>query len=351
MIGRGLAAWRKARRRLDQMLNHNALILLYHRVAELPSDPWSLAVSPRHFAEHLAILQQFTRPLRLRQLLPALQTNRLPERSVVVTFDDGYADNLHNAKPLLEQYGIPTTIFITSGAIGKQQEYWWDQLDKVFLQPGSLPARLQLEINGVTHAWELGEAAFYSTDDARRFRCWRALRDTPPSPRHAIYLAVWQLLHAVPTAERDRALRSLLAWAGADPRSRPTHRTLDQHEVVTLAAGDQIEIGAHTVTHTALSALTIAGQRDEIQRSKAQLEELVDRPVTTFTYPYGKRSDYTSQTVAMVRAAGFACACSNMNGGIGRSVDPFQLPRLYVNDWDGDTFARRLSEWLRVKIP
>src|SRR5215831_13125303 len=88
-------------RELRNRFTHAPLILLYHRVSDLPSDPHLLSVTTAHFAEHLSMLRRYTCPMPLRDIVRGLRDNNVPRRAVVVTFDDGYADNLHNAKPLL----------------------------------------------------------------------------------------------------------------------------------------------------------------------------------------------------------------------------------------------------------
>ena len=98
----GLHRWRQAAQQLRNRFDCKALILLYHGIAEVGSDPWSLFVTPQHFAEHLEVLRKHARPMRLRRLAQAFGNVSLASRSVVVTFDDGYANNLHNARPLLE---------------------------------------------------------------------------------------------------------------------------------------------------------------------------------------------------------------------------------------------------------
>src|SRR4051812_47294780 len=143
MLMRSIERLRRAVRWPRTQSEGQVLILLYHRIAELHSDPWGLAVTPRRFTEHVEALQQHARAMRLQQLPQGLLKGDLPDRSVVVTFDDGYADNLHNAKPVLERYDVPATVFVTTGYIGQEKhEFWWDELDRLFLQPGVLPEKL-----------------------------------------------------------------------------------------------------------------------------------------------------------------------------------------------------------------
>ena len=338
-IGRRLR--RITQRPKNPLAGQKFLILLYHRVTELRSDPWSLGVAPRHFAEHLDIVRQHAHPIKLQQLSEGLLNGNLPNRSVVITFDDGYADNLYNAKPLLERYDVPATAFLTTGYIGHDREFWWDELDRLLLQPGTLPKVLSLSVDGGAYRWKLGKATHYSEDAAKhpyRGKVWRYAFDS----RYRLYRSLWELLHHLTEEERQKVLDELLVWAEAEPAVRPTHRPLSLEEVVVLAQGDLVEVGAHTVTHPALPTLPAASQRHEILESKAQLEQILGRRVYSFAYPYGSIS---AETVSIVREAGFARACSSVADIDRRSVDRFRLPRIEVAGWDGETFDRQFSRW------
>jgi peptidoglycan/xylan/chitin deacetylase (PgdA/CDA1 family) len=335
----GIERLRQAAWRVKNWLTPKVLILLYHRVIELSSDPYLLGVTPQRFAEHLEVLRKHGRPMRLQQLVQALRDGNLPRRAVVVTFDDGYADNLYNAKPLLERHDTPATVFVTTCSVGRGREFWWDELARLFLQPGTLPEALHLNVGGNTSHWKLGEATTYSENECRRHRDWHYGKDNEPSLRHRLFRSLYQKLVPLSEGERRHVLEALLAWAGTDSTVRPAHRPLSPDEVVRLAEGGLIEVGAHTVTHPALPSLPIAAQRDEVHGSKTQLEEIVGRAVTSFSYPYG---DYTAETAAIVQEAGFGSACSASDGIVRRGSDRFQLPRVGIRDWDGDEFDRRL---------
>jgi len=113
---------------------------------------------------------------------------------------------------------------------------------------------------------------------------------------------------------------------------------------VALGQMKLIEIGAHTATHPALPVLSEAAQREEIRQSKLQLEHLLGCAVTGFAYPYGQ---YTADTAALVRQEGFSSACSTQSGLLSQQSDLFRLPRVRVENWDGEGFGRMLSDWFR----
>lgn len=337
----GLGRLRRGAKRLKNKIFPGAPILLYHRVAEVESDPWSLSVTPQHFAEQLEVLRKLGHAVQLQQLTQDLEAGKNLRRKVAIAFDDGYADNFLNAKPLLERYDIPATVFVSSGYVGRTREFWWDELERVFLQPGILPQKLELNINGSTHQWDLGKVASYNEDSYQWHSDWQVKKQPPPTPRHALYYSLWQLLRPLQEGDRLQILDRLLAWAGIEPESRPTHRPLSFAQVSALEQG-LIEVGAHTVTHPLLSALPLKLQQEEIQQSKAHLEELLGHQVSSFAYPYG---DYTAETIDVVRSSGFACACSTIPESVRRHSDRFLLPRVQVQNWGGEEFARWLSRW------
>jgi len=323
-----------------------AVILIYHRVFELPSDPQLLCVGRNHFAEHLEHLIHHYNVITLHELSEGLKEGKVPDRAVVVTFDDGYADNLHEAKPLLDRYDVPATVFVTTGCIGQEYEFWWDELDRLLLQPGTLPQTGSVSVGGHTLRWELGEVACYTQEDFERCCRWNIVENSDPTPRQRAYRALCQLLRPLSETQRRDALRQLRSWAGLKSTVRATHRGLSHDEVYQLAESGLVDIGSHGMTHSVLLGLSVAAQLDELQRSKARLEEITGDPVTSFSYPYGSRLDYTRHTVSLVRKAGFACACSNFAGIVGPTTDVYQLPRHLVRDWDGEEFARRLRGWI-----
>lgn len=336
---------RRTKAWLRRQLAPSVIILLYHRVAELPSDPCLLSVSPRHFAEHLEILRRHYRPISLPDLSESLRHRKVPRGGVVITFDDGYADNVLRAKALLERHDIPATVFVTAGYVGQEREFWWDELEKVLLQPGWLPSTLRLKLNGAAYQWELGTHAYYAQEAFEHQRSWNVLQEVCPGTRQELYRSLFQLLRPLPDAHRRELLDELVSWAGVDYRGRQSHRALSSNELKQLADGELVEVGAHTVTHPVLSAQTWSAQRAEIEDSRTFLEAILGRPVRSFAYPYGSRADYSFETVALVREAGFSCACSNFEGVVRCATDLFQLPRAMVFDWDGDTFSRHLRTW------
>lgn len=322
---------------LKHTVSSGALILVYHRVVASSNPGRSpMSVTPAALASHIAWLHQHANPMSVSRLVHTLRNGQVPQRAVAVTFDDGYANNLHQAKPIFERHDVPATVLVTTGALGQDQEFWWDEVKRLLLQPGTLPERLSLSIKGREYDWNL---AYSPPDRSDRFRGhWLFGKKAPhqPASREEVFRCIHKLLKGSPEEERQKVLEALSKWAGARANPRPTHRPMTADEVARLAEGGLIDIGAHTVTHPVLSALPIASQREEISASKRRLEGILGRPVTTIAFPYGSRRDYTGETVAFVQEAGFECASSNFRDVIFFVVDCYQLPRISVRSWDGE---------------
>jgi peptidoglycan/xylan/chitin deacetylase (PgdA/CDA1 family) len=270
-----------------------------------------------------------------------MQRGKVPNRAIVLTFDDGYMDNLLNAKPLLEHYDVPATIFLVTDALVEERNFWWDELEWALLQPGTLPAYLELNVNGSKYEWHLGDAHLYSLKD--RQNDWqRRPWDAPPGTRLAFFYLVWQQLLKLSKPERLEALDAIRAWVGTASDPRREDRALTQEDVSALGNGDLVELGAHTMTHASLRLLSNAQQMDEIAGSKAQLENITGRPVTSFSYPHG---EYSVETTALVKRAGFQVASTTNFRCVLPDADPFQLPRFQVDDWSGEEFLRCLARW------
>jgi peptidoglycan/xylan/chitin deacetylase (PgdA/CDA1 family) len=292
------------------------LILGYHRVADASGDPWGMIVSPARFAEHLEVLREYARPLGLEALAAALRAGQLPSAGVALTFDDGYVDLSQHARPLLERFEVPATVFVIAGELGRTP--WWDRLADTVLG-GALPPDLELEIGGQPLRWSAGHGTPRTLLDA----LYRRVSGGKPAAREALLAELAQRLGGTPPG--------------------PLARLMDADEVRTLADGGIVRIGAHTLTHPHLGSLDEDSQRREIGGSRERLEKLVGGSVTAFSYPHGSTS---ATTAGLVREAGFDSACSSVNDVARRGTDPYFLPRFWIGDWDGDTFRRWLVRWL-----
>jgi peptidoglycan/xylan/chitin deacetylase (PgdA/CDA1 family) len=316
-------------------------ILLYHRVAEPPTDPWWLAVSSRNFAAQLDVL---------RRRCDVVPLSSLPDRSggarprVAITFDDGYVDNLTNAGPELAERGLTATVFVVSTPLHEGAEFWWDRIDRLVLRTPSLPHEFVLEAENGPLRWPVPELdPPHGTDGVQAsWRAWEA----PLHDRQRLYLELYNLLFAAAPDERRSLIGKLAVWGGPAADESDLQRAMTTSELRDLAAVPGIEIGAHTQSHPRLADLPLALQEQEIVGSRRALEDVLDRPVSSFAYPFGRRSDYTDETADLVHQASFDLACSNERGLITAGTNRLQLPRLQVHDWDAAEFERWLVDSL-----
>lgn len=273
-----------------------AAVLVYHRVAETQNDPYGQAVRPATFARHLEMLAGEHPILPLGELVEALPKRRYRDGTVAITFDDGYADNLSEALPLVAKIPakVPVTVFVTVEPVLDGGRFWWDEIAGV--EPGlrrKLHARLK----------------------------------------------------SLPGRERRGRLANL-AWKDRFDLETERGRPLTLDELRELASRPGVEIGAHTLSHPSLALLPALEQERELTIAKARLEEMLGRPVTLLAYPFGKPGDVSDETERLARRAGYRAAFTTVPRRLVPSSPLFALPRLTVHEWPAEMLAKRLRECL-----
>jgi peptidoglycan/xylan/chitin deacetylase (PgdA/CDA1 family) len=313
-------------RRLSSFRGGGATILVYHAVSEGAPDPFGIAVAPAAFARQMEVLAREFEPMRLTDLCADLAAGEVRPRAVSVTFDDGYANNLHAALPSLEAHGVPATIFIATAQIDSRREFWWDELIRLLSGDASRRStdRLEVTVHGETVEFQPGDLATASQE-------------------------IWGKLHPLPTQDIEVAMEQIRRWAGADspPEARETHRPLTLAELKQLGRSEMIEVGAHTRRHPRLGDQPERIQWDEICGSRSDLETWLGKPPSAFAYPYGSAgNDYTHVTVELVRRAGYEVAVSTLPLQARAGGTLLELPRYFVRKQDPSEFR----QWMRGRF-
>jgi peptidoglycan/xylan/chitin deacetylase (PgdA/CDA1 family) len=309
--------------------------LVYHRVCDTALDPLLLAVSPERFSEQMRVLRAQCHPLPVEEFARRAVSGTLPDRAVCVTFDDGYADNLHTAQPILDAQGVHGCVFVATGLVAAARETWWDAIEHVLLRAGPEHGALRLRDEG-------GDLEISCPDDdAGSLRGWNVERANA-SLRQRTYRQLLGWVHDKSPRVIETHLEALRNWAGVSETPRADRRLMSIDEVHAAARASHLVLGGHTVSHPVLSTLPAAEQEREVAEGRRQLEEWSGRPATLFAYPFGTYAEYGPSSRRAAARAGFAHAFANMPARLGRE-NAFDIPRLLVRDWDGATFARALG--------
>jgi peptidoglycan/xylan/chitin deacetylase (PgdA/CDA1 family) len=317
----GKKAVQKSTRWIQSRFVNRALILGYHRIADVPQDPYSLCVSPDNFFEQMQVLREYASPLSLGELVNSLKADNLPSRAVALTFDDGYSDILYNAKPILDELNIPFTVFAVSGYLG--QEFWWDELGRMVLDASSPTGELMLRVKTQEYKWDLSNKADYAK-------------------RHRALLSIFRVLRSLPESLRQEQLEHIRSWAQIDSDRSTFARCLTSEELGSLIQGGLVDIGAHGSSHTDLTVLSPDQYGSEIKKSKDYLEGILGKPIICFSYPNGS---FTQRIIKKVREANYHYACTSYNDVVWRGSKLFTLPRFWIPEINGRQFYRWLKRW------
>jgi peptidoglycan/xylan/chitin deacetylase (PgdA/CDA1 family) len=245
----------------------------------------------------------------LDECLEKLAGNDRSGRYAILTFDDGYRDNVSVALPILERHNAPFMMYVPTGAPTRSMQSWWLGLRKLFL------LRDKVTIDA------LGRQFHCSDIRTKRSALTVVLQWVHNDYRRSVMLA--------PTFRKNGI--SLAALNDA--------YFLDECELSILARHPLASIGAHTTSHAPLATLDEASARAELADNRRYLENLLQLPVRHLAYPYGNcgpREEHLANEV------GFQTAVTTRQARLyDHKVNHFALPRIGFDSRSG--FTARMS--------
>jgi len=307
----------RADRLMRFLSRHKVTVLAYHGFTDLATHPGIENGQGKHlhvgaFRSHLEYVRRHYRVLSLETLVAAYQRDApLPARALVITIDDGYRSNYTLAHPVLREYGLPATIFLTTGFLDGADLQWSDRLEYALNR--TTASRLELAVGGETLAWDLGDARARLACD-RRLRTH--LKRVPQETRETI---VDDLEHRLGQRLRDAA------------DVPPIYRPLAWAEVRRMQQDGLISFGSHTVTHLILTRCGADRAREELVQSRRRIEAETGAPCRLFCYPNGQVGCFDAATKLMLQEAGYACGITTVSGTNDRASDVFELKRRYTD--------------------
>ncbi len=277
-------------------------IIVAHSVVEDPAD---------YFFDHLrtsaAFLETILRHLgkagidivSLDEAMRRLREDD-PRRFACFTFDDGYKDNLTVALPILERYEAPFTVYVTTCHIEGTIDNWWSGLAEILKNHD----RIEVEALGGRHEVRTLQQ---KTQVYRQFK--QAAESGALSPAGISAFLKSHAINLPQIVARD---------------------ALNVEDLRELSSSPLVEIGAHTASHPRLSQLSEAEARSEMAGNKTWLEDLLQREIRHFAYPYGDAGSCGPREAELAKMTGFDTAVTTRIGNLFADHRDFSmaLPRI-----------------------
>ena len=284
----------------------SAAIIMYHSVME---DPCSQEIylggiirSRKVFRQQIELLARHFRPTSLDQVEQFINGKaEIPDRAVVVTFDDGYTDNYEIAAPVLNELGVPATFYVTVECVDRRTLPWPARLRFCFHN-----TKKETWVDSSGKIWPLSSNEHRETALLRS--CDECCQLTGGVQEKYVFSLGNELDTHVPVD------------SGALMMNYDQMRSLLRQGHI---------IGSHTMTHPNMAYVMSDVARHEMIESKRRLEEELASPVLHFAYPCPALSPHwTEGTIAVSREVGYATAVTTNGGVARRGDDPLRLKRM-----------------------
>jgi peptidoglycan/xylan/chitin deacetylase (PgdA/CDA1 family) len=288
-------------------------VICYHRVLRPGDERFqgykpTISASQEAFAQQMDYLQANYDPISLKELIASLDDgHRLPQRPVLVTFDDGYRDNAEVAWPIMRERGVPVVIFLATDHIGTGKPFIWDIA--AYLLDRATDPSIDIPLIGPT-------------------------RLATEADRDAATVAWVDAMKRLPGSKRSEAISELAKVLRIELPEPDTFRHLymDWSDVTELARHG-VEFGGHTCSHPILTRIPVDAARSEIETSIRRVNEAIGRSTLGFAYPNGSFEDYSTTHENAVARSGVPAAFSLEPGPMRiseLSENRMRIRRIYV---------------------
>jgi peptidoglycan/xylan/chitin deacetylase (PgdA/CDA1 family) len=297
-----MAGWSGLMPTFRRFFAGRAAILMFHEIQQNGRSELMTGTSVALFEYSLNWLrQEGWEIVSFETCLERLAADPGPGRYAVLTFDDGYRDNVAIALPILERHNAPFMVYVPTGAPKRTLQSWWLGLREMF---------------------RCGDTV---TIDAMgtRFDCPGFHEKM--SSLHKVTEWIHQDYH------RIAMLASTFNKAGVSLSALNEAYFLNERELQNLVRHPLASIGGHTASHPALSCLDVLSARAEMADNRRYLEQLLQLPVRHFAYPYGDSRACGPREAQLAKEVGFSTAVTTRRGQVSDlKSNHFALPRVGV---------------------
>jgi len=269
-------------------------------------------INIERFKEQIKFLKNNYNVISMEQLVSKIRSgSELPDNTAIITIDDGYESNYGLAFPILKEFGVPATIFITTSFIEDKEILWVDRVE-YSINTTKLMA-FELTINNNKLFFDCNNAADKATSIAK---VKEMIKNNPQEMRQKIIDAL------------ENETGQKLSFGRECPE---IYKPLEWHQISEMLDSSLISIGNHTHTHTILTRFETEKIKNELHLSKMIIGNNISRDSRLFCYPNGEYGDFDNQTRKLVKEFGFSCALTNVSGVNDKYTDLYELKRICIN--------------------
>jgi peptidoglycan/xylan/chitin deacetylase (PgdA/CDA1 family) len=286
-----------------------AIILAYHSVRDDPGPDgnWiapGITHATKVFTRHMELVAREFHPVTLEDILLFVKGEKaLPPRSVAVTFDDGYVDNLQVAAPVLSRFGISAAFYLTVGMIGQLDAPWFCRVRRAFMTTSCT----RWDSSSGKKMWDLSS----------------------PAARDAALLAAYDICAPFVAQTQDEAVRTIEQELQVQQTVPERRLMMNWDEARALRRAGHV-VGSHTLTHPNVAHVTNReALQAELVESKSRMEQNLGEPVVHFSYPHpALNPQWNKQTLQLTRDAGYSTALTTTKAPVAVGTNPLLLTRL-----------------------